>query len=714
MELAAVQPNAGKRRYRLRPDLEIIPGSLEADGSRSYMIHDPLTSTFDRIEWPEHEIVRRLGRHIDFERLYAWLTFGSAVRVSREELDHFLRELDARGFLESGKFRNVRSLLDECEARRVSPLRWLFGHYLYFRVPLLRPDRFLEQTLWLPKILAWRPLKALFWCLVALALFLLSTRVELFFSSVVLFLSWKNAVWLSLSTVLVKIAHEFSHAYAGKLRGARIAGMGVVFMVMFPLPYCDITDSWRLPRRSRLAISFAGVRTELVIAVLAFIGWACSPPGVARDIFLIMCSGSIASTLFTNLNPGMRFDGYYLLSDLLRVDNLQQRAFAYFRRFYRRALLGLPLREAETRISRGQKALMIVYTMYAWMYRMGLYFGIAVAVYYYFPKIIGIFLFAVEFLVFLARPVINEFKDIWRMRKYLTFNVRLVATGAIFLGLIGWLALPLPRRVGLPAVVASRQTAFLFVPWSGELMENRVQKGLAVRKGEPLFSLRTRAVELERRRVDFELEEVREWLRLAAGDEQFRQNLNKTLNDEKRLVASRKALSSRLAGNEYVAPFDGVVVDGDDNLRPGLYVSKGRFVGQIVGREAGVKAVAYVTERHLEDISEDDEVWFVPDSTPENRIPCRVETVSLVNSLRLDEPALAQAHGGSIPTSVSQGGMSLRPVETIYRIEAALGKGADGQRLGQLGSLYIRTRPRSLAMDAARRLLGIVIRESGF
>ena len=123
----------------------------------------------------------------------------------------------------------------------------------------------------------------------------------------------------------MKILHELGHAYAARHFGARVPVIGLAFLVMFPILYTDTTDVWRIQeKRSRTLINGAGITVELCIAAISLLLWAFLPDGIFRSIAFFAATTSWAMSLFVNLNPWMRFDGYYLISDLLGVENLQK------------------------------------------------------------------------------------------------------------------------------------------------------------------------------------------------------------------------------------------------------------------------------------------------------------------------------------------------------------------------------------------------------
>jgi len=123
---------------------------------------------------------------------------------------------------------------------------------------------------------------------------------------------------------------------------ARVPVIGLAFLVMFPILYTDTTDAWRIQEtRSRTLINGAGITVELCIAAISLLLWAFLPDGIFRSIAFFAATTSWAMSLFVNLNPWMRFDGYYLISDLLGVENMQKRGFEVGRWVMRKFLFGL-------------------------------------------------------------------------------------------------------------------------------------------------------------------------------------------------------------------------------------------------------------------------------------------------------------------------------------------------------------------------------------
>ena len=153
----------------------------------------------------------------------------------------------------------------------------------------------------------------------------------------------RNLFWLLLAIGAVKVLHELGHALACKHFGGEVHELGFMLLVFAPCLYCDVSDAWRLPSKwQRIAVSAAGMVVELVLAALATIVWWYAQPGVVQLVALNIMIVCTVSTLLVNGNPLLRYDGYYILSDLVETPNLWQRSREVLRRFASEWLLGEP------------------------------------------------------------------------------------------------------------------------------------------------------------------------------------------------------------------------------------------------------------------------------------------------------------------------------------------------------------------------------------
>src|SRR5690606_100303 len=193
------------------------------------------------------------------------------------------------------------------------------------------------------------------------------------------------------------------------------------------------------------------------------------------------------TTLVINLNPFMRFDGYFLISDLWGVDNLQQRAFALCRWRMREALFGYGEPAPEPWTPAMQRRLLI-WGYGAWLWRAALFLGIALAVYHMFFKLLGIFLMLVELLWFIGLPIWREWQEWWSRRDQANPSKGLLTAGGLLL-VLALLALPWRSSVEVPALLEAASTHTLHAPVPARLKQLHVQDGQTVAKGELLLEL---------------------------------------------------------------------------------------------------------------------------------------------------------------------------------------------------------------------------------
>lgn len=252
--------------------------------------------------------------------------------VSVDDIQHLLQFLVGHNLLQSRGSEAVQRLVGQAKAAHHHWSTWLIHHYLFFKILLLRPDRLLARTY---PALRWIYQPMVLYVLMALVLvnlYLLIDRWDMFSRTFLHFFSTEGFVYYAVALTLTKTLHELGHAYTAHRYGCRVSAMGVAFLVMMPVLYTDASDAWKLTsRRQRLAIGFGGIAAEVGLAVLCTTLWHFLPDGPLRSSVFLMATTTWVMTLFINLNPLMRFDGYFLLSDYWGIENLQNRAFALAR-----------------------------------------------------------------------------------------------------------------------------------------------------------------------------------------------------------------------------------------------------------------------------------------------------------------------------------------------------------------------------------------------
>ena len=182
------------------------------------------------------------------------------------------------------------------------------------------------------------------------------------------FLTLHNLVWLWVILIGVKVVHEFGHALMCKHYGGEVHDLGAMFIILTPFLFCDATDSWMFQNKwHKITVNLAGILVELILAALAVLVWVVSPPGLMNQLAfnaMVVCS---VSTIFFNANPLMKFDGYYVLADLLEIPNLRDRASQQVTGFLTKLVTGRPAPEL-TEMSRTRQIIFGLYAVASYLY----------------------------------------------------------------------------------------------------------------------------------------------------------------------------------------------------------------------------------------------------------------------------------------------------------------------------------------------------------
>lgn len=697
----------------LRADLRLLRGAADVNGHPTWLIHDLAANRFIQVDAAAYEALAIWRECATDVELIDRITVTGRVSIERRSIQDLVSFLHANEMTVDGPGGGAAHFYRRYRARQHSLPAWLVHNYLFFRIPLIAPQPFLVRSLPAVRIV-WTTLGQIaVFGLGLLGLYLASRQWEAFVSTFQGWMTFEGASFAFVTLVVVKLAHELGHAYAAVRFGCRVHSMGIAFVVMTPMPYTDVTDAWKLrDRRQRVIIDSAGMLAELMIACLALFAWGMLADGPLRSMAFFVATVSIASSLTINLNPFMRFDGYYLFSEMTAIENLQSRAFDVGIWAMREVLFGIGAPCPEE-APRSRIAWLSAYAWSIWLYRLVLFFGIALLVYHLFFKMLGIVLFGVEVVYFIARPIAGELKVWWSMRSVLLAKRRTRAIlGVACLGAVA-ATVPLSRHVEVPAIVEATDSQPLHAVRSARVKDIVVKQGDAVKRGDVIVRLESTDIDDDIRRSRISLDIVRL---------QFGRRIADASDRESSLVleSSIAAYEARLAGLEkeraeltIVAPFDGMVTD----FNPDLHV--GRWIGTrdpiaIVVRNLGGIVRGYVSEADIGRIKVGRDARFVPEQPMRGSAMARVEIVSPGSASHLEIADLASVNAGRIASGYDER-RRLVPTGGQYQLTAVVLDGAP--LIGDLsarGVLVVEATPESLVSRFWRRAVGIAIRESGF
>lgn len=693
-----------------RKDIKVLKGPDDANGAPTYSLYDPIKGKYYRLSWHEAAIFEVLSPGMTLKQLANALQRRTAIKVSPQELQAFYWDAAQNQLVDTS--RSAKEILKEYDSKQTNVFTWALFHYLYVRIPLFQPDEFLGKTLKYVKPFASKFAFILYMIVTGTGLIMLLSRFDEFIHTFTYFFNWEGLVVYGLVIFMTKILHELGHAYTAKYYGVHIPVMGVALIILWPVLFTDVTDSWKLTnRRQRFAISIAGIVVELVVAGFATWGWILSSPGMFQSACFILASVTWVSSLLVNLNPLMRFDGYYLLGDIWGIDNLQIRSFAMARWKLRQIFLGLDLPPPEE-VSQRRMIGMVVYSVATWIYRLVLYISIAVIVYYQFTKVLGVILFIFEVIIFILWPIYGEIVETLEYKKIIKFNKRLIATILALTLLTGWFVLPLPHTLTFTAISSPLKNQIVYVPLSARVDAIYVKEGDHVKAGQTLLQLQSSDLDAEIDQVKAEMKISTREITQNSIQKNGRQVLAEKREELKGLKAKLQALMNLRQNLTIHASLDGTIYDWDDNITVNQNLKMDSEIGKIAPLNK-LKVIAFVPENQLNDIHVGMSVKFRTDRTYEEE-PGFIKTIRPGRDVSLQYKQLASVYGGNLPTKQkSARDPKLYLMESFYIIDIELEKEDSTLKIGEKGTVTAQGPWSSHLMNLLRFVQKIIWRESG-
>jgi len=695
----------------LREELSLHRGPALATGEPSHTLEDPVRNQFFRIDWSTFEVLCRwsLGNPDD---ILLSLRAGTPLDLGRADVEAVLKFLTDNQLLQPDPLGSVKAMAARHQAAAGTWQTRLLHHYLFFRIPLVRPDRWLARTA-----------PAIDW-LFSRGFFLL-TLLALLVGGVLVWRQWDGfratlsgsftpggLLAYAIALTAVKCAHELGHAFTAKRFGCRVPAMGLAFLVLLPVPYTDTNDAWRLDsRRSRRQVAMAGVATELAIAAWATLAWSVLPDGLLRDIAFPLATTTWIATLAINASPFMRFDGYFVLSDWLDMPNLHARAFALARWDLRERLFGLGAAPPEYFPARRHAGL-ILFAWAVWLYRITVFLGIAVLVYHFFIKLVGIFLFCIEMSWFVIRPIAGEIKvwgGLWPRIRRSRRGRRSLALALVVLVLF---VLPWPTRVQGGAVLKPAEVFPVHAPEHAQVAALPLREGARVAAGQELLRFAVPETGGRRAAIEATVERLR-WESGASGFDAEQRARSAVLREELATAEAQLAvLDEEEAHQRPRAPFAGVLRDVDPELAPGTWVRRNERVAVLVG-DGGAEASTYLDEENVRRVAVGDHAVFHADGGAGPALRLTVVGIDRDATRALPSGLWAAQQGGQVPARDKQG--TWYPDHAVYRVAFSVDE-APGTLAGRAwrGTVVIRGDWEAPVVRFARTLASLVWREAGF
>lgn len=498
---------------RCRNDLEI-----SRSAGRRVIVSDRIASTHHELTQEEASLFFALSHLSDktislsdlkehYEQEFA------PRRISFEELSSHLGNLHQAGLLVTEQEGQGEILWQRREQRIQTQRRWAWAQLLSIRLPGFNPQFLLDSMAWVARM-AFSPVGAIFavvmWVMALLVLLSSTSRLMAELPGLAELSSPAWVVSLLLCVAVLKSLHELGHAMACHRYGAEVREMGVMLLMFMPCLYCDVTDAWRLSSRwQRLVITSAGVLVELTLAAIAIFAWRLSEPGLIHSMALQIVVIASVATLVVNLNPLMRYDGYYLLSDLTETPNLWTRSRQAVTDLATRWFVKQNSRSKEQQQTSREPLWIALYGLLSQLFLFGILIAFAWLL-MALAKVMRAEVLGWGLIGFIALgmvlPLVTR-SIAWFKRPRYEQPLRRIRTTVFTIGFASLIyfvmMLEVPNRISAPAVIVPAESTVVAATLAGRL-EQTIPLGTQVNKGDMIARLRS--PELTRQKLAIETE----------------------------------------------------------------------------------------------------------------------------------------------------------------------------------------------------------------
>ena len=695
----------------LRQDLEIFRGNSREDGSPAWLLYDAVRNKYFTVGLTAFRLIKNWRGGEDIQNFEKKIN-SQGIETTGEEIKSFIGFLQQNNLIIQPQGQGVPFLMQQKNSLKKSWIMNLIHSYLFFKIPLFTPDEWLGRTLNKVKFLGSKKIRNIIYILGFIGLFFVIQQFENFTKTFLYFFSLKGLMIYFITLVFVKCLHELGHAYIAKYHGCRVSAIGIAFLVFFPFLYTDTTDAWRLRNhKDRLLINFAGILTELHLALIATFVWGVLPEGGLKSAAFFIATTSWISSIAINVSPFMRFDGYYVFSDWLKAENLQPRSFALAKWKIRETLFGFNHKPPEE-ISPSRRWTFIIYAWSTWVYRFFLFIGIALLVYYFAFKILGIILFAIEIYWFIMLPIIKEMKQWWMMRSEMKLNKQTFRTISILTITLMVLFLPWKSSMKIPAVYISEKYSKIYSPYPAKIKSVFITKDQEVETGQNLIELYSPELDKEINSIRRKILLTKTKINRMSGTSG---NMDEYLTYNQRLIALQSELSGLTKTKEKLvikAPNKGKVKDLV-SLSNEMWVSNlDQLLGIVHYGTGNVKA--FIREEQIDRFQENTPAVFIPNDGDHKKIHLISNKLDLSSVNNLPYVALASIHSGPIAIrNFTSGEYQYRP-ETAHYIADFKLVNKSSIKFELPGYVHVEGNRYSPFVRFFRNVFSVLIRESGF
>ena len=713
---------------RKRPDLKSSRHRYQGQGY--WVLKEPVGLQYFRFHDEEYFILNMLDGHVSLQQIKDGFEQRFAPqKITFGDLQQFIGMLHRSGLVISNSPGQGKALRHRGRKKRTKETMGKMANIFALRFRGIDPERILNAILpwfgWAFTI----PALLFFVGLFLAASLLLATQYETVYSRLPTFQQFFAADrWLILAATMaiVKVIHEFGHGLSCKKFGGECHEIGFMLLVFTPCLYCNVSDSWMLPNKwKRVWIGAGGIYVEMVLASIAAFIWFFTESGTTvNDLCLNMMFLNVVSTILVNGNPLLRFDGYYILMDIMEIPNLRQKSTEVLKRWFQKTCLGLELQDDPFLPTRGRiwfALFTIASVIYRWVVVFSICWFVMKVLEPYGLEVIGRMVAIVGFAGLVAQPVIQTWKFCrtpGRLSKVKRFNVAVsLAVVAAVVAAVGMIKLP--HHVDCAFEVRPTESGRVYAGSAGQIVET-VKPGQFVEAGDviavldnPDLTMRMQDLEIEESVAQIQLDKLKDRTfsdRSLAAQIETQQKILDSIRELKKktqVELDRLTIKTPIAGTVIPPPRRPLQDRGDgqlpmwsgsplDERNRGAMLTSDDLLCEI-GNEDDFEAILAIDQGDVQLVREGQDVDMKLDSR-------RLETFSgtiLEKSrepLRATSTSLSSQTGGDLQTEIDPTTGQVKPRNVTYqaRVPIEMETGDLPMRPGYRGSAKVHVDKKSL------------------
>ncbi|MCP4090139.1 MAG: HlyD family secretion protein [Gammaproteobacteria bacterium] len=551
-----------------------------------YLLEDTTTGRSHRFSPAAYQFIGLLDGNNNVQSIHKQICNQlEDFAPGQEEIIQLLGQLHAADLIQTNVLTDTEELFERQAKQKRSKLKQRFSNPVIQKIPLWDPEEFLNRHFnklsWLftyPVAIAW-----VFFISYALAMAIINWP-QINENFTINALAPYNLLLLFLLYPPIKILHELGHAFSAKMEGGEVHEMGITFMLFMPIPYVNVSTATHFRSKyKRILVSAAGILVESFLAALGLLLFLAAEPGLIQDIgFNIFLIGGISS-LFFNGNPLLKYDGYYILADLLGIPNLFQRSSQYWRYLFQFYLFGIKTVDSPANAP-GEPFWFLLYSVLSLLYRLAvLWFILSIVTdkFFFLGIVLAIWLIGIQ----IAVPLFKALKFVYsspllkqnRNRAILSSSTLI----AVFTGLFGFT--PIPSYTMAEGVLWQPDEAQIKAQQDGFAGPLEVQNNQLITEGTSVIRLIDPFLLTEKKIARAKVNELESQYRAKRFDKHVKASI---IKDAIGVAESELEFIQHKIDSMSVKAFkSGRILLPDADDLPGRYVNKGELLGYILDEQ---------------------------------------------------------------------------------------------------------------------------------